>query len=107
MAGKVNVYGYQAVAWVGTMEPGDVHGWIHWGGGAETYGAVVGITARIVATSRDENGTPDEGILAVEYVQYERGSDSVPRTFFSIRNASPVAEVFGYGVFLTWTDAVS
>jgi hypothetical protein len=87
------------------MEPGDVHFWVHSGGGPETLGQAIWFTPRVIATSRDDNGVPDDGFLILENIQYERhGSEADHQTFFDIRNASPSAEILGYSVHVFWSE---
>jgi hypothetical protein len=70
--------------WVGDMAPGDVHGWIAWGGGLQA-GDVISIMAHPVIG----NPNAQERVLQVENVQAEGTSDGARRIFYWVRNAGP------------------
>ena len=68
-------------SWIGDMLPGDVHGWVAWGGGLQA-GDVITIMSHPVV------GNPNqwERILQVENIQAEGTADGGRRIFYWVRN---------------------
>jgi len=70
-------------SWIGNMAPGDVHGWVAFGG--LQFGDVITIMAHPVV------GDPNaqERVLQVENVRAEGTSDGTRRILYSVRNPGP------------------
>ncbi len=79
-------------SWVGDMAPGEIHGWIAWGGGLKP-GDVISFMAHPVIG----NPNAKERVLQVENVQAEGASDGSRRIFYSVRNVG-TEEIPGYSL---------
>ena len=69
--------------WVGNMGPGQVHGWIAWGGGLQPSDVI-----EIMAHPVVGNPNAGERTLEVISIQAEGTSDGTRRIFFDIKNVS-------------------